>query len=111
MTRPGLCASRSSTVHRTEAPEATSVTVTTVPKASVGLAQVPAGEPYHDATPLIPCAGAAAVGAGADTGLGADGGGFGVTAVAAGGALWMGAWGGGSVVVVGNTCRNDTFTT
>ena len=33
ITRPGLCAWRSSTVHRTEAPVETSVTVTTVPKA------------------------------------------------------------------------------
>ena len=36
---PGIVASRSSTVHRTDAPLATSVTVTTVPNARVGLAQ------------------------------------------------------------------------
>ena len=55
MTRPGLCASRSSTVHRTDAPVERSVTVTTVPKARVGLAQVPAGEPYHEARPITAC--------------------------------------------------------
>ena len=56
ITRPGLCASRSSTMHRTERPgPETSVTVTTVPKARVGLAQVPAGAPYHEARPVVAC--------------------------------------------------------
>jgi hypothetical protein len=68
MTRPGLCASRSSTVQRTEAPVETSVTSTTVPNANVGLAQVPAGDPYHEASPAELRCGTAAT---ATTGTGA----------------------------------------
>jgi len=98
MTRPGLCASRSSTVHRTDTPVATSVTVTTVPKAKLGLAQVPAGEPYHDASPLTLSEGGA--GAGVETGLGAAATDDGATAGWAGGA---GGGGGAVGVVVGGT--------
>jgi len=74
MTRPGLCASRSSTLQWTDAPVERSVTVTTVPNARVGLAQVPAGELYHDAPPVLWWAEAvtacstAGFGAGAGTG-------------------------------------------
>jgi hypothetical protein len=101
-------------VQRTEAPVERSVTVTTVPKAKLGLAQVPAGAPYHDAWPVVVLRGAGGGGgatglAATTTGLGAGatgGAGFG-----AGGADGFGAGGVVVVVVVGNTCRNDTFTT
>ena len=49
MTRPGLPASRSSTVQWVVAPVERSVTVTTVPNARFGLAHVPAGAAYHEA--------------------------------------------------------------
>jgi hypothetical protein len=115
MTRPGLCASRSSTVQRTDAPVPRSVTVTTVPKARVGLAQVPAGAPYHEASPVTPCRGT--VGGDDGTGFGLGAGSLGaettstdtaeaeVTARGGGGGAAVG------VVVVGSTCRNETFTT
>ena len=119
MTRPGLCASRSSTVHRTDAPVETSVTFTTVPNAKVGLAQVPAGEPYHDARPLVSCAGAAGGTGATGFGTGTATGGLGVATTATGtttGGFGLGAVGGGEgvedvVVGVGNTCRYETFTT
>ena len=41
----------------TDLPVARSVTVTTVPKARSGLAHVPAGAPYHEASPLVEWAG------------------------------------------------------
>jgi hypothetical protein len=66
-TRGYPASSRSSTTHVVLAPVAVSVTVTTVPKGSVGLAQRPGGaSAYHVACPLSlsPGAGAgAAVGA------------------------------------------------
>ena len=114
MTRPGLCASRSSTVQRTDAPVETSVTVTTVPNAKVGLAQVPARAPYHDASPID-----VRPGAGADedtTGLGARTTGvLGVTTAdtdTAATGFGAGAGGAGAdvVVVVGSACRNETLT-
>jgi hypothetical protein len=61
MTRPGASAWRSSTVHVTDFPLTWSVTVTTVPKAREGLAHVPAGAAYHDATPVTAWAGGAVV--------------------------------------------------
>jgi hypothetical protein len=115
MTRPGLCASRSSTVQWTDAPVETSVTVTTVPKARVGLAQVPALASYHDARPVEAWGGA---GGGDATGFGAGTGDLGATTAdtetaATGFEVGAGAGGGGGVVVVvvGRTCRNETLTT
>ena len=117
MTRPGLCASRSSTVQWTDAPVETSVTVTTVPKARVGLAQVPARASYHDARPVEAWGGA---GGGDATGFGAGTGALGATTAdtetaATGFEVGAGAGGGGvvvvEVVVVGRTCRNETLTT
>ncbi len=72
MTRPGFGASLSSTVHVVEAPVDRSVTVTTVPKASVGLAQVPAGAPYHEACPVVAFCGGGGGGPGG-AGFGAGG--------------------------------------
>jgi len=79
---------------------------------------VPAGEPYHDASPLVSCAGAAGGAGGTGLGTGATGG-LGVATTATGtttGGFGLGAVGGGGgvedvVVVVGNTCRYETFTT
>jgi hypothetical protein len=98
MTRPGLCASRSSTVQRTEAPVETSVTSTTVPNANVGLAQVPAGDPYHEANPAELRCGTAAT---ATTGIGAGRGASGATAPVetASDAPRPGGAGGGGVLV------------
>ena len=104
MTRPGLWASRSSTLQLTDTPVARSVTVTTVPNASVGLAQVPAGELYHDAPPVLWCAGAvttgAATGFGAGAGTGAGGLGAATTATATAAGGFGATTGGGGVVVV-----------
>jgi len=87
MTRPGLSAWRSSTVHCTDAPVDRSVTVTTVPKARSGLAQVPAGASYQEASPVAECGGAAVVvGAGAVVGGAGGGAGLGAVVVGAGGA-------------------------
>ncbi len=74
-TRPVLADCRSSTVHRTEPPVATSVTVTTVPKARVGLAQPPGVVSYHDASPVRACRGGGGAGGGDDGGGGGGGGG------------------------------------
>ena len=122
MTLPGFCASRSSTVHRTLAPVETSVTVTTAPKAKVGLAQVPAAEPYHEASPVVACTGAgggpADTGFGVGTTTGVRAGGLGTAVMAPGtaaigfGTEITGDDGSGAVVVgAGNTRRNETFTT
>ncbi len=110
MTRPGLCASRSSTVQWTDAPVERSVTVTTVPKARDGLAQVPARAPYHDASPVEVCGGA---GGGEATGFaaGATGALGATTADTDTAATGFGVGGEGAVVVVGRTWRNDTLTT
>ena len=84
MTRPGLSASRSSTVHCTDVPVDRSVTVTTVPKARSGLAQVPAGAPYQEACPVVlgwDGGGAVVVGAGVVVGGGGGGAGLGATVV------------------------------
>jgi len=113
MTRPGFCASRSSTVQRTDAPVETSVTVTTVPNARDGLAQVPARAPYHEASPVEVCCG---VGGTATTGFGVGAtGDLGPTSADTDTATTgFGVGGGGGdgavVVVVGSTWRNDTLT-
>ena len=111
MTRPGLCASRSSTVQRIAAPVETSVTVTTVPNANVGLAHVPAGAPYHDACPVVVfCGGGSVVGTGVGagaTGLGAGG----AVVVVTGFTTGAGTGGGAGVVVVGGTWRYDVVST
>ena len=60
-TRPGFDASRSATLHVTEAPVARSVTVNSVPNTRVGLAHVPAGAPYHVACPISLLRGAGTV--------------------------------------------------
>ncbi len=112
MTRPGLCASRSSTLQLTDAPVPRSVTVTTVPKARVGLAQVPAGAPYHEAKPATTCSGTVGGGDGRGFGLGAAGldAETTTTDTAAAGIVARGG-GGGVAVVVGSTNRYETFTT
>jgi hypothetical protein len=93
-TRPGVQAWRSSTVQVTAAPLDRSVTVTTVPKVNVGLAQVPGLAPYHEATPVSVCPEAAW-----SAGAGGDGGGS-VGAVAAGTVRVTGIAGCTGVVVV-----------
>jgi len=115
MTRPGLCASRSSTLQWTDAPVPRSVTVTTVPKARVGLAQVPAGAPYHEAKPATTCRGTVGGDDGTGFGLGAAGLDAETTTTDTAGAGVEATGGGGGavavVVVVGSTNRNETFTT
>jgi len=63
MTRPGLNAWRSSTVHSIESPDDRAVTVTTVPKDRKGLAHVPVRAPYHDASPVTASCGGGGGGA------------------------------------------------
>src|ERR1700730_5974148 len=52
MMRPAAEGPQAATRHVVERPVARSVTVTTVPSASHGWAQVPAGAPYHEASPV-----------------------------------------------------------
>ena len=97
-------------MQRIAAPVEASVTVTTVPNANVGLAHVPAGAPYHDASPVVVFCGGGGVG----TGLGA-----GATGLGAGGAVVVvtgfttgaGTGGGVEVVVVAGTWRYDRLST
>jgi hypothetical protein len=95
-TRPGFGASRSSTRQVTEAPVERFVTVTTMPKDSVGLAQVPGAAPYHEASPVSASSEAAeTAGAGGRAGAAA-----GVVAVVARTVLLTGMADGAGVVVV-----------
>ncbi len=64
MIRPATAGPRSSTVQVVERASERSVTVTTVPKARPGLAQVPAAAQYHEASPVSSFAGGRGGGAG-----------------------------------------------
>jgi hypothetical protein len=64
MIRPATAGPRSSTVQVVERPSERSVTLTTVPKARLGLAQVPAGAQYQEASPICSYAGGGGGGGG-----------------------------------------------
>jgi hypothetical protein len=84
-------------VHTTDAPVDRSVTVTDVPNARSGLAQVPVGAPYHEASPVVEWEGGAGAG-----GLGGTVGAVVGGAVVGGGTVGFGRVDGGlGAVVVG----------